>query len=84
MTALAHDHLVGAARTTPDRAAIVFGDETHTFAGIDRSSDALAAWLQRSGLRRGDRVAVATTPATASDATSSPATTQPSSQAETP
>jgi len=58
MTGLAHDHLVGAARTTPDHTAIVFDGVAHSFAAIDRDSDALAGWLQAGGLVRGDRVAV--------------------------
>jgi long-chain acyl-CoA synthetase len=58
MTGLAHDHLVGAARTTPDHAALVFDGQTHTFHQVDRDSDAVAAWLQAGGLARGERVAV--------------------------
>ena len=58
MTGLAHDHLVGAARSSPDHPAVVADDLVHTFAEIDRASDALAGWLQHAGVARGDRVAI--------------------------
>ena len=58
MTGLAHDHLVGAARTSPDHAAVVADDLVHTFAEIDAASDRFAASLQGAGVARGDRVAV--------------------------
>ena len=58
MTGLAHDRLVGAARCSPDHPAVVADDLVHTFAEIDRASDALAAWLQHAGVARGDRVAI--------------------------
>ena len=58
MTGLAHDHLVGAALSSPDHPAVATDDGCHTFAAIDRASDALAAWLQRAGVARGDRVAL--------------------------
>lgn len=58
MTGLAHDHLVGAARTSPDHPAVIADDLVHTFAEVDRASDRLAAWLQGAGVDRGDRVAI--------------------------
>jgi amino acid adenylation domain-containing protein len=58
VTRLAHDHLADAARTAPDDVALVAEGRTHTFGEIDRHSDALAAWLQGAGVRRGDRVGI--------------------------
>ncbi|HEX5947745.1 MAG TPA: class I adenylate-forming enzyme family protein [Acidimicrobiales bacterium] len=58
MTGLAHDHLVGAARSSPDHPAVIADDLVHTFAEVDRASDRLAAWLQGAGVDRGDRVAI--------------------------
>lgn len=58
MTGLAHDHLVGAALTTPDHPAVVVEDRVHTFADVHRASDAVATWLQGAGVARGERVAV--------------------------
>ncbi len=58
MTGLAHDHLVGAARSTPDHVALVFDGQRYTFGQLDRCSDALAAWFQDAGVSRGERVAI--------------------------
>src|SRR4051812_34113882 len=46
------------AAATPDAVALICGDESMTFAELDRSTDRLAAWLLSHGLRAGDRVAV--------------------------
>lgn len=45
------------ARTTPHRAAIVFGAEETTYGELDERSERLAAGLVARGLRTGDRVA---------------------------
>ena len=58
MTRLVHELLAAAARRAPGGPAVVAGDTTLTYAELDRASDALAAALQRAGVRRGDRVAV--------------------------
>jgi long-chain acyl-CoA synthetase len=42
----------------PDAAALFCGDRTLSFAELDSSTDALAAWLIRRGLRPGDRLAI--------------------------
>jgi long-chain acyl-CoA synthetase len=47
-----------AARSSPDKAALVFHGESTTWAELDRQVDALAAGLRGLGLERGDRVAV--------------------------
>ena len=45
-------------RTYRDRAAFKFMGASFSFAAIDDASRALAAWLQSTGLQRGDRVAI--------------------------
>src|SRR5262249_20646575 len=45
------------ARATPDRAAIVCGSETWTYAALEALSNRLAAVLRDLGLTRGDHVA---------------------------
>jgi len=45
-------------RTHSDRCAYRFMGASFSFAAIDDASRALAAWLQSTGLQRGDRVAV--------------------------
>jgi fatty-acyl-CoA synthase len=45
------------ARATPDRAAIVCGSETWTYAALEALSNRLAAVLRELGLTRGDHVA---------------------------
>ena len=42
----------------PDGIALVCGDEHLSFEELDRSTDALARWLLRTGLESGDRVAI--------------------------
>ena len=44
------------ARRYPDKAAYVFFGRTLTFAALQRQAEALAGWLQREGVQRGDRV----------------------------
>ena len=44
------------ARELPERPALVFGDETWTYAALDREAGRLAAGLARAGLRSGERV----------------------------
>jgi amino acid adenylation domain-containing protein len=56
---LVHDLLAETAARSPERTAIVAGDRTVTFAGLDAASARLAAALQGAGVRRGDRVAAA-------------------------
>jgi long-chain acyl-CoA synthetase len=45
-------------RTYRDRAAYKFMGASFSFGAIDDASRALAAWLQSTGLQRGDRVAI--------------------------
>jgi len=48
------------ARTTPERVAVDHDGRLVTYRELDEGSDALAAWFQERGLRRGDRVATLT------------------------
>jgi long-chain acyl-CoA synthetase len=57
-TALVHHHLIETAARTPDHTALVAAGAAHSFAAVDRASDALAASLQEAGVGRGDRVAI--------------------------
>jgi len=54
---LVHHFLRDTALRTPDKTALVIGDDRLSFADLDRASDRLAAEFQRCGVRRGDRVA---------------------------
>jgi len=56
--ALLHHFLTFAAHQAPHRAALLVRDGGHTFGQIAARSGALAVWLQRAGLVRGDRVAI--------------------------
>jgi acyl-CoA synthetase (AMP-forming)/AMP-acid ligase II len=47
-----------ARRAVPDRVAVAFGDNTLTFAQVDRQANAIARALSGLGVRRADRVAV--------------------------
>ncbi len=51
-------YLEKAAHTFPKRKAIVFRNWKLTYAGLQRKVDAMAAELQRHGLKKGDRVAI--------------------------
>ena len=56
-------HVIGTwirdrARLTPDRAAIVFGERSATYAELEGASAGLAGELAERGLAKGDRVAV--------------------------
>jgi amino acid adenylation domain-containing protein len=54
------DLLTASAARYPDRIAVVESDaSTLTYAELDRQSDALAGFLARHGVRRGDRVGIA-------------------------
>jgi len=53
---LLHDILLDAARRLPDKVALVCSGERLTYAEIDARSNALAHYLRRQGVRRGDRV----------------------------
>ncbi|WP_410664893.1 amino acid adenylation domain-containing protein [Amycolatopsis sp. lyj-84] len=46
------------ARKSPDAVAVVDGERTLSYAGLDRESDRLAGYLAGIGVRRGDRVGV--------------------------
>ncbi|NKQ52035.1 long-chain fatty acid--CoA ligase [Amycolatopsis sp. K13G38] len=50
--------LESTARTLPDRAALVCGGETTTYAELDASSGKVAQAMRERGVRRGDRVAL--------------------------
>ncbi len=57
-TDLLHRRFDAAARTFPDRVALVHGDRQMTYGELDARASRLAARLQRQGIRPGDRVAV--------------------------
>ena len=50
--------LEDAFRKYADRNAFIFMDHPLTYAGLDRLSAAFGAWLQKTGLPRGSRVAI--------------------------
>jgi acyl-CoA synthetase (AMP-forming)/AMP-acid ligase II len=50
--------LARSAREHPEKVALVFGDETRTFASLDDRTNRLASALAARGVRRGDKVAV--------------------------
>ncbi|HEV7760604.1 MAG TPA: AMP-binding protein [Acidimicrobiales bacterium] len=58
LQALLHHFLTFTAAHSPHRAALLVRDGTLTFGHLAARSGALAAWLQRAGLVRGDRVAI--------------------------
>ena len=45
-------------KKTPEAPAVVFGDLTWSYADVARKANAVATWLQRSGVKRGDFVAI--------------------------
>jgi amino acid adenylation domain-containing protein len=55
---LLHDYLRETALACPDKTAIIALGQRWSFKDIDQASDRLAREFQRSGVRRGDRVAV--------------------------
>jgi acyl-CoA synthetase (AMP-forming)/AMP-acid ligase II len=50
--------LTRSARVAPDKVALVYGQERITYREVEERASALAAGLQRLGVRKGDRVAV--------------------------
>ena len=50
------DYLADAARTQPDKPALLFKGATMTYGELERASDACAAAFAALGIRRGDRV----------------------------
>ncbi|WP_047863792.1 acyl-CoA ligase (AMP-forming), exosortase A system-associated [Rubrobacter aplysinae] len=52
------DLLTNSLEQSPDKPAVVDGSDSHTYADLDRKSDALAAALLDGGIRRGQRVGV--------------------------
>ena len=50
--------LAGHARATPDKDAVICGDERLTFAQLDATTDRLANALRSLGVGVGDRVAI--------------------------
>jgi acyl-CoA ligase (AMP-forming) (exosortase A-associated) len=53
-----HDILANALQRDPDKPAVEEGDDSHSYADLDRESGSLAAALLDSGVRRGQRVGV--------------------------
>ncbi|MFO0554772.1 MAG: AMP-binding protein [Polyangiaceae bacterium] len=53
-----HDFLHASARRLPEKVALVCQGKRVTYGEIERQSDALAAFLARHGVERGDRVVV--------------------------
>jgi amino acid adenylation domain-containing protein len=57
-TPLLHDFLIASAKRLPDKVALVAQKKRLTYGEIDRLSDNLAAFLEKRGVARGDRVVV--------------------------
>jgi amino acid adenylation domain-containing protein len=55
---LVHEFLTASAQRHPEKPYLICEGVTTSFGQVDRDSDRLACELQRSGVRRGDRVAV--------------------------
>jgi amino acid adenylation domain-containing protein len=55
---LLHDFLIESARRTPDKVALVSEGQRWSYAELEARSDALAHFLRRRGVARGDRVAL--------------------------
>ena len=53
-----HDLLANSLELAPDKPAVADGDDSHSYADLDRESDSLAAALLESGMERGQRVGV--------------------------
>lgn len=53
-----HSRFSQIAATHPDRTALVFGESSLTYAGLERASDDLAAQLQASGVVPGDIIGI--------------------------
>ncbi len=58
VTPLLHDHLIASARHLPDKVALVSQKKRYSYRELDERSDALALFLERKGVERGDRVVV--------------------------
>lgn len=46
------------ARRSPQKPAVICGDQIVSYEKLDRSADALALWMLRQGMEVGDRVAI--------------------------
>ncbi len=57
-TPLLHDYLIESARRLPDKVALVCQGQRLTYRDLDTRSDALAAFLEKKGVERGDRVVI--------------------------
>lgn len=55
---LVHDFLQESARKFPEKKCIIAGETSYTYTQLDQYSTRLANMLVRSGIRRGDRVAI--------------------------
>jgi long-chain acyl-CoA synthetase len=55
---LVHEYLTLSAQRSPDKIALVCGDERWTYASVDQYSDQLALFLRELGVERGDRVII--------------------------
>ncbi|HEX8351685.1 MAG TPA: amino acid adenylation domain-containing protein, partial [Pyrinomonadaceae bacterium] len=53
-----HDLFAAQAAETPDREAVVYGEQTLTYAELERRANRLAAYLRGRGVGRGSRVAL--------------------------
>jgi amino acid adenylation domain-containing protein len=57
-TPLLHDYLSATARRLGDKVALVCDGQRSTFAEIDRRADEMAAFFERCGVERGDRILI--------------------------
>ncbi len=57
-TPLLHDYLVASAKRLPEKVALVAQKKRVTYAELERLSNNLAAYLEKKGVERGDRVVV--------------------------
>jgi acyl-CoA ligase (AMP-forming) (exosortase A-associated) len=65
MDSLIHHMLLTSARRSPDKEAIVHGDQRLTYREVARRASGLAEGLRRAGLTRGDRIGIYLEPSVA-------------------
>ena len=55
---LLHEYLEQGARLSPEKVALVCGERRLTYSALYRSASSLAAFFNREGIRRGDRIVI--------------------------